>query len=238
MAVEAMQFPVREIDTKSKRELPDFVIEEARTARRIMEPEIIRPVRPSYAFIRTRTVELAPVQTTPEMQTWEFLRSIAHNQANYPRWAGSIAVGSEFHTGVWYSVAPQESHTHYCTLRCSCNLPDIREPDTEEYIGCDAQDGIISDRAQTYRKILGIDGDQLELVEGGLTEGLGSVILSLKNDHLAWPPSHRSDVLLVDGMAMTFNVNPKKIMNAAFTLQKQGLLEIRDYPQPVLSLAA
>lgn len=237
MALPEMQVSLAEIGIEAKRELPDFAEEEKRAALRIMYPEVKRPVRPSYALIRQRTIDLSPPQTTEDVELWRELRMGLLNQMNHPRWTGSIAVGSEFHTVGWFSVVePAPAENHFCTLRCSCCLPAFEEPDSPDYEACNAKDQVIEDRAKVFRDLLGADG--LSAIPGGLEAALGQTIADIKNDQLIWPPSHRSDALLAEGLALSFGVNSKRILDAALGLQAARVLEIQDSERPILKLVA
>ncbi len=239
MALPMLCSPVPEISVEAKRELPDFQIEEERARSRIRNPEIKRPVRPMYHLVRHRTPDLEIQDTTDEMVQWAELRKIMLAQTIHPRWVGSIAVGNTIHTIAWYMVAPQAENSgrHYCTLRCSCSLPSVDEPDSTEYAPCAAKDSVILERALAYRTALGID-EHLSAIKGGLTDLLGNLISEVKNDHLIWPPSHRSDALLVDGLSATFGVSPKKIMDAALPLEENKVVRIHDTDHPTIALAA
>lgn len=237
MALPEMQVPLPEIGIEAKRELPGFVAEEQRALLRIAHPGVRRPVKPSYAFIRQRTIDLNPPQTTEDIELWSELRRGLLSQTNHPRWAGSIAVGNEFHTVGWFSVVDSGvKEDHFCTLRCSCCLPAFDEPDSQAYEACEAKDSVIEDRAKVFRDLLGTDG--LDTVPGGLEAALAHTVADIKNDSLIWPPSHRSDALLVEGLALSFGVSPKKVLDAALSLQAARVLEIQDSERPILKLAA
>ncbi len=234
MALPEMSVALPEISIEAKRELPDFVREEQRAQLRLAEPEIPRPVWPSYAFIRQRTPDLSPQPTTEDVELWRELRMDLLHQTNHPRWTGSIAIGTEFHTVGWYSVVDTVSD-HHCALRCSCCLPAFDEPDSDEYQPCPAQDAVIEERARTYHDLLGVD---VAGTPGGLKSALSQTVDIVRHDQLIWPPSHRSDMLLADGLALTFGVSPQKILDAALTLQGSRVLDIIDADKPILRLAA
>jgi hypothetical protein len=238
MALKELQVPIPEVSVEAKRELPEFVREEQRAVDRIMYPEIERPVRPTYHLIRNYTPDLAIQDTTPEMEQWASLRNLALAQTNHPRWVGSVVFGNNMHTIAWYMVSPPEVESgHYCTLRCSCNMPSFSEPDSQEYIPCEAKELVIEDRAQEYRSALQIDEGFLHF-SGAVTDLLRDLVKTVRTNHLMWPPSHRSDVLLVDGLSATFGVSPKKVMDAALPLEKDKLVQIHDTDRPTLGLMA
>ncbi|HSX18407.1 MAG TPA: hypothetical protein VLE51_03570 [Candidatus Saccharimonadales bacterium] len=243
MAIEELRTPIPEISLEAKRELPDFVLEEERARHRLLDTSgIKRPVRPMYAFLRTTTRDLEAQSTTEDMDIWKEMRAVFLKQFNWGRWIGNIAVGNTYHTIGWFSVIEQQAEKNSRptgVLRCACNLPAFNQPDLVEYVPCPATESVIAGRAHVYRETLGINEEMLAVEGGlGLVDLVDCLVMEVKDDHLSWPPSHRNDMLLADGVAQTFGVSQKKILEAAHILKKRKVVDIYDAEYPMLSLAA
>lgn len=234
-----LRVPIPYVSTEAKRELPDFQMEERRAKDRLLSPGIQRPTRPMYAFVRQNTPDLERLETTEEMDALVAQRGLVLSETDHARWVGSIVIGNEAHTVAWYLIVPQADReaTHFCTLRCSCRLPAIDEPISKEYDPCPAKDAVIDQRAALYRDSLGIT-DQITDTRGALTDLIDDLVKRVKSDHLLWPPSHRSDTLLVGGLSLTFGVSSERIMDAALPLEKRGTVQIQDSANPSIAIAA
>lgn len=228
------QLNLPEISREAKREIPEFIAEEYRAIERIKDPSIPRPVRPIYNFLITKTPDLQPQHRDPEMVNWEYLRQLMLGQTNFPRWVKSVNIGGTNHTLAWYSVAESGGESiHFRTLRCSCSLPPAKEPETLDYKPCPAKNSEIFSRGEAFNKMLGADSSYSNI--GAVTDLLKEFVKEAQTDPFMWPPSHRSDALLVGGLSVALGVSQKLILEAAKTLETEKLVVIRDGEYPIIT---
>lgn len=240
MAFEQLSFPQPEITIEEKRNISDFVLEEARAVRRIQQPEIERPVRPMYAFIRTFTPELKPLETSPGIDMWEEFRFGAIGEINYPCWKREIDINGAVHTVVVHHVygeLPSGAEYQHHALRCSCSLPDYKsfQDLNDEYQPCPAKDQVIDERIGVFRDFVK-DGGELDSQK--LSDAMIFLVSLIRKNRLIWPPSDRNDRLMIDPLAKIYGVKPQMVHSTAEVLAQDNIVKLHGTTHPSISLAA
>ncbi len=242
MAFEKLSSPIPEISAESKRQIPDFLLEEERARRRLLTPEIKRPERPMYAFVRNFTPDLKPSETTMDMEFWYALRRDATGELNYPRWSRAIVVDGVEHTVALCGVsgeAPGGKQYIHSTLRCSCCLPDYKSYTDlkEEYQPCPAKDLVIDERTDVYREVVG--GDEIRNIDDeSLYKAVVFLVGLAQKNRFSWPPSDRSDRLLVDPMAKVYGIPKERMRAGAKEMADRKIVKLHGEQHPSISLAA
>ena len=243
MALPEMCSPIREITTDQKRQIPEFKIQEEFAVERLLHPEVRRPVKPMYAFIVNKTAELATQPTSPGMDMWIDFRKAATDEFNYPRCTGSFEMDGVLHTTTLFHTVreAQETGYDYRLLRCSCCLPDYRLTTEvyDEYQPCPAKDMVIAKRAEVYEKIFGQHEYVVNKIRrAALVDALKFIMSIVQKDPLAWPPSHRNDQLLIQGIAPIFDMATSELHGQAKLLQEDNLVVLHGEANPSISIAA
>jgi hypothetical protein len=196
----------------------------------------------AYSLLQNSVADLSPRQTPEGMNLWSELRYRYTGETNYPRWSEVMTVGEDSHTVVLYGVQGElpggKAYSH-SSLRCSCCLPDHKSfvDIHQEYHPCPAKDLVIGERSAVYRQLVG--GDELGFFDDQSLRSLTVFLVNLiKRDPLAWPPSDRSDRILVDPLAIVFGVPKKRMRTAAEELANQKVVHLTGQDYPSISLAA
>jgi len=249
MAPEELCSPIPEISIDAKRRIPEFLLEEQMAVERLRTPEIKRPIRPMYAFVRNFTPDLTPHTTTPGIDMWAEFRLIATGESNYSLWSEELLVNDEKHTVALHSVrgeTPEGTPYHHNTLRCSCCLPDYRSNQDleDEYAACPAKDLVIGTRVPVYKKILGTDqvnkfnNETLRLVNDNLDLIVVSFLGFISSTSRIFPPSDRSDRLPLGRAAEVLDVPQERIQEVAQELEHNQVIQLHGEKFPSMSLAA
>lgn len=196
----------------------------------------------AYSLLRNFVADLSPRKTSDGMDMWTEFRYRATGEINYPRWSTDVVLEGETHTVGLFAVhgeMPGGKEYAHSKLRCSCDLPDYRSflDLHEEYRPCPAKDLVISGRAAVYRRLVGID--QLgHLSDKSLFKATIFLIDLINKNPSAWPPSDRSDRLLVDPMAEVFEVPRERMRAGVEELAQDKVIQLHGHTHPSISLAA
>jgi len=208
-------------------------------------PEIPTEEQPdimAYSMLRNFVADLAPRATTDGMEMWAEFRYRFTGEANYPRWTKDFYLNGQNHTVALYRVngeAPGGEKYSHSALRCSCSLPDYKSfVDLEaEYEPCPAKESVLDERVLPYKQILGSENIG-RVKDDSLAKATEFVLDVVRRDQFAWPPSHRSDRLLVERLAQVFDISETRMMRAIEVLQEDELVRIHGQNHPSVSLAA
>ncbi len=196
----------------------------------------------AYSLLRNFVADLKSRQTTPGMSLWSELRFRYLGETNYPRWSTTFAINGEEHTIALYGVQgelPNGKKYSHSSLRCSCGLPDHKSYIDlyDEYHECPAKDIVISQRAKVYKRIVG--GDEFrEFDDESLLKATVFLLNLIQRDPLAWPPSDRSDRILVNPLAEVFGIPKERMRANAEELAQNKVVELRGQRHPNIALAA
>lgn len=244
MALPEMCSPMPEISKDEKRKIPALKMQEYLAVERYRTPWIKRaPPIPMYAFVANRTAELAPQPTSPGMDMWVDFRKAVTDELNYPRWTGRFEFDGVSHTTTLFHIVGenQAGEYNYRLLRCSCCLPDyhLATEIYEEYQPCPAKDLVIAQRAQIYKELFAPNYNMInEIRNRAFVGALKTIMGIIKTDPLAWPPSHRNDQLLLEGVAQIFDMPIAELHEEAKVLQENNIVILHGETHPSITIAA
>lgn len=218
MAVESLSSPIAQV---SPEDLPDIM---------------------AYSLLRGFVADLSPRPTTPGMEMWAGLRFMGTGEKNHARWSETMVVDGVSHTvalyGVWGEKPGGQPYSHNA-LRCNCCLPNHKSFTdlAAEYQSCPAKDQVIARRTGVYKTLAGgsefgsFDDDSLGKVTTFLVE-------LVRKDPFAWPPSDRSDKLLVAPIAEILGVPEDRMLGGLRELAQDNVVHLHGNIHPSISLAA
>jgi hypothetical protein len=206
-----------------------------------IEPED-QPDIMAYSLLRNFIADLNPRKTTPGMDMWSEFRYRTTGETNYARWSDTFAIDGVIHTVALFGVQgekPGGKKYSHSALRCSCNLPDYRSfrDLDEEYEPCPAKDMVINERVGIYRNLVGVE-KLGTLSDESLRRATVFLVNLVRKNPLAWPPSNRSDRLLIDPVAEVFGVSKEKMREGAEELAQENVVRLYGESYPSISLAA
>jgi hypothetical protein len=196
----------------------------------------------AYSLLRNFVADLAPRSTTPGFEMWAEFRYRSTREINYPRWAETLVIDGESHTVALCGVhgeLPNGTEYGHNVLRCSCSLPDYKTFTdlNDEYVPCPAKDRVINDRVGVYKSLVG--AEKLgRLSDESLYKATIFLAGLIKKTPLAWPPSDRSDRLLVEPMAEVFEIPRERMLASAQELAHNKVVQLHGHIHPSISLAA
>jgi hypothetical protein len=208
-------------------------------------PEVLPEDQPdlmAYSLLQNFVADLTPRGTSDGMELWRELRYRATGEVNHPRWSQRVYVDGEIHTVGLYGVygeRPDGTSYDYNALRCSCSLPDHKSfvDLNSEYHSCPAKDFVIAERVKVYRELMGAK-ELGEISHGTLSKMTILLLEMIAKDRLAWPPSDRSDRVLIDPIAEVYDVSKPKMRQVVEELAEDKVVQIHGHTHPSLSLAA
>lgn len=242
MATTEFCSPLPEITSDEKRQLPEFKLEEYIAVERYRNPEtLLRKPWTIYPLIANKSVDLTPQPVTPGAEMWADFRKGAIGELNYPRWAHSYSIGGVEHTVTLYHVIGENTggEYNYRLLRCTCCLPDIRDAGEifADYNPCPAKDMVIAERAMAYKQAFGEGALPPENAKDQVFEGaLRMVMKIVELDPYAWPPSHRNDKLLLEGLAPVFGLPTETLIHEAKKLEENEVVVVQGEEHPTITM--
>lgn len=208
-------------------------------------PEIKPEDKPdimAYPIMSNFAADLNPRITTPGMEIWTEFRYRSIGETNHARWSSTIVIDGIEHNVALYGVQgemPGGKEYGHSSLRCSCCLPDYKSFQDlhDEYHECPAQDLVIAERTKVYRELVG--GEEIGAFDDESLYKVTAFLIDLvRRDPLAWPPSHRSDRLLVDPLAEVFGVPKERMRAGAQEMAQDKVIHLHGEKHPSISLAA
>jgi hypothetical protein len=196
----------------------------------------------AYSLLRNFVADLSPRKITPGMEMWSEFRFRSTKETNYPRWSETYKIDGVEHTvglfGVQGELPNGESYSH-SKLRCSCCLPDYKSYQDyyDEYQQCPAKDLIIAERVKVYRELVGVE-KLGHLSDESLFKATIFLADFIRKTPLAWPPSDRSDRLLVDPLAKIFEIPAERMRAGIEELAHDNVVQIHGLKHPSISIAA
>jgi hypothetical protein len=191
----------------------------------------------AYSLLTSYVVDLEPRPTTAGMGLWGELRRAAIHETNHPRWSKTIEVGGVEHVvglyGVYGEMPNGEPYTH-SALQCSCGLPDHSSFRNlaEGYQPCPAKNMVIAERTEVYRNVIG--PEKIGKLTKKSLPAATRFLLGIAQRPFAWPPSDRSDRLLIEPVAEVFDVPVSRIEELA----DGTVIQLHNGDYPSISLAA
>jgi hypothetical protein len=208
-------------------------------------PEIRSEDQPdlmAFSMLRNFVADLSPRPVSPGTTMWFEFRYRSTGEMNYSRWSKVINLDGQEHELTLCAVKgemPGGVQYAHNTLRCNCCLPDYKSYKdlSDEYDPCPAKDLIIADRAHVYKSLVGVE--QLgRLSNENLKKAIVFLARIVNNNPFAWPPSDRSDRLLLDPIAEVYDIEPDRVRTSAQELAEGEVIQLHGRQHPSISLAA